>query len=164
MVTCLKSCYSTLSLIQIYFQLFLKPVYEATLGICLIFRYLMACLALSGFFWYVVSSILIMRQCSLFLVHPQNFRFQNVRFQNVSFQNVWFQNVWNVRFTKRQVYKMPGLHNVRSSKRPVAKNIHIYSVLLVFGNPQVLLQTYLQAKWWLCFILFFKGWFCHISP
>ena len=52
----------------------------------------------------------------------------------------------NVRFTKRQVYKMSGLQNVRSSKRPVAKNIHIYSVLVVGGNPQVLLQPCLQAK------------------
>jgi hypothetical protein len=40
--------------------------------------------------------------------HPQNVRFQNVRFHNV-------------RFTKRQLYKMSGLQNVRSSKRPVAK-------------------------------------------
>ncbi len=43
------------------------------------------------------------------MVHPQKVRFQNVRFQNVR-----FQNVWNVRFTKRQVYKMSGLKNVRS--------------------------------------------------
>ncbi len=42
----------------------------------------------------------------------------------------------NVRFTKRQVYKTPGLQ----------KNIHIYSVLVVGGNPQVLLQLCLQAK------------------
>jgi hypothetical protein len=52
----------------------------------------------------------------------------------------------NVRFTKRQVYKMSGLQNVRSSKRPVAKNIHLYSVLVVGGNPQVLLQPCLKAK------------------
>ena len=52
---------------------------------------------------------------AVFVVHPQNVRFQNVRFQNVR-----FQNVRNVRFTKRQVYKMSGLQNVRSSKRPVA--------------------------------------------
>ncbi len=51
-----------------------------------------------------------------FKVQPQNVRFQNVRFQNVR-----FQYVRNVRFTKRQVYKMLGLQNVRSSKRPVAK-------------------------------------------
>ncbi len=37
--------------------------------------------------------------------------------QNVRFQNVWFQNVRNVRFTKRQVYKMSGLQNVRFTKR-----------------------------------------------
>ncbi len=62
------------------------------------------------------------------LVHPQNVRFQYVRFQIV-------------RFTKRQVYKMSGLQNVRSSKRLVEKkNIHIYSVLVFGGNPQVLLQ------------------------
>jgi hypothetical protein len=50
------------------------------------------------------------------------------------------QVLQNVRFTKRQVYKMSGLQNVKSSKRPVAKNILIYSVLVVGGNPQVLLQ------------------------
>jgi hypothetical protein len=47
---------------------------------------------------------------------------------------------------KRQVCKTLGLQNVRSSKRPVAKNIHIYSVLVVGGNPKVLLQPCLQAK------------------
>ena len=40
---------------------------------------------------------------------------------------------------------MSGLQNVRYSKRPVAKNIHIYSVLVVGGNLQVLLQPCLQA-------------------
>jgi hypothetical protein len=58
---------------------------------------------------------------------------------------------------KRQVYKTSGLQNVRSSKRLVAKNIHIYSVLVVGGNPQVLLQPCLQAKGWPCFILYFRG-------
>jgi hypothetical protein len=47
----------------------------------------------------------------------------------------------NVRFTKRQVYKTSGLQNVR-----LQKNIHIYSVLVVGGNLQVLLQPCLQAK------------------
>jgi hypothetical protein len=41
---------------------------------------------------------------------------------------------------KRHVYKTSGLQNVRSSKRLVAKNIHFYSVLVVGGNTQVLLQ------------------------
>ncbi len=55
---------------------------------------------------------------------------------------------------------MSGLQNVRSSKRPVAKkNIHIDSVLVVGGNPQVLLQTCLQEKGWPCFILYFRGFF-----
>jgi hypothetical protein len=41
----------------------------------------------------------------------------------------------NVRFTKRQVYKMSGLQNVRSSKRLVAKkHPYIYSVLVVGGR------------------------------
>jgi hypothetical protein len=65
----------------------------------------------------------------------------------------------NVRFTKRQVYKTSGLQNVR-----LQKSIHIYSVLVVGGNPQVLLQPCLQAKWWQCFILYFRGVSCHISP
>ncbi len=47
----------------------------------------------------------------------------------------------NVKFTKCQVYKTSGLQNVW-----LQKNIHIYSVLLVGGNPQVLLQPCLQAK------------------
>ncbi len=53
-------------------------------------------------------------------------------------QNVRLQNV---RFTKCQVYKMSGLQNVR-----LQKNIHKYSVLVVGGNPQVMLQPCLQAK------------------
>jgi hypothetical protein len=53
----------------------------------------------------------------------------------------------NVSFTKRQVYKMSGLQNVRSSTRPVVrKNIHTYSVLVFGGNPQFLLQPCFQAK------------------
>jgi hypothetical protein len=48
---------------------------------------------------------------------------------------------------KCQVYKTSGLQNVKSSKRPVAKkNIHIDSVLVVGGNPQVLLQSCLKAN------------------
>ncbi len=102
---------------------------------------------------------------AVFFVHPQNVRFQNVRFQNVR-----FQNVWNVRVTKRQLYKTSGLQNVRFTKRQVfktsgcKKNNHVYSVLVVGGNLQVLLQPCWQAKWWLCFILYFRGLFCHISP
>jgi hypothetical protein len=47
----------------------------------------------------------------------------------------------NVRFTKRQAVKTSGLQNVR-----LQKNIHIYSVLVVGENPQVLLHPCLQAK------------------
>jgi hypothetical protein len=42
---------------------------------------------------------------------------------------------------KRQVYKTSGLQNAR-----LQKNIHLYSVLVVGGNPQVPLQPCLQAK------------------
>ncbi len=47
----------------------------------------------------------------------------------------------NVRFTKCQVYQTSGLQNVWFQK-----NIHKYSVLVVGGNPQVMLQPCLQAK------------------
>jgi hypothetical protein len=68
----------------------------------------------------------------------------------------------NVRFTKRQVYKTSGLQNVRSLKRQVfktsglqnvrlQKNIHKYSVLMVGGNPQVLLKPCLQAVFYSLF-------------
>jgi hypothetical protein len=46
-----------------------------------------------------------------------------------------------VRFTKCQVYKTSGLENVR-----LQKIIQTYSVLVVGGNPQALLQPCLQAK------------------
>jgi hypothetical protein len=47
----------------------------------------------------------------------------------------------NVRFTKCQVYKTSVLQNVR-----LQKNIHKYSVLVVGGYTQVMLQPCLQAK------------------
>jgi hypothetical protein len=47
----------------------------------------------------------------------------------------------NVGFTKCQVYKTSVLQNVW-----LQKNIHTNSVLVVGGNPQVLLQPCLQAK------------------
>jgi hypothetical protein len=102
-------------------------------------------------------------------VHPQNIRFQNVRFQNISKrlkrQVYKTSGLQNVRFTKRQVYKTSGLQNVRFTKRQVfktsgCKKASIYTLILVIGgNPQVLLQPCLQAKWWLCFILYFRGFF-----
>ncbi len=66
---------------------------------------------------------------------------------------------------KRQVYKTSGLQNVRFTKSQVfktygcKKNNHKYSVLVVGGNPQVMLQPCLLAKWWLCFIFYFWGFF-----
>jgi hypothetical protein len=48
------------------------------------------------------------------------------------------QNVW---FTKCQVYKTSGLQNVW-----LQNNIHKYSVLVVGGNPKLMLQPCLQAK------------------
>jgi hypothetical protein len=74
-------------------------------------------------------------------------------FKTSGFKTSETSGLQNVRFTKRQVYKMSGLQNVRSSKRLVEKKILINSVLVVGGNPQVLLQPCLQAKGWLCFIL-----------
>jgi hypothetical protein len=71
--------------------------------------------------------------------------FKTSGFKTSGFKTSETSGLQNVRFTKRQVYKMSGLQNVRSSKRPVANN-HIYSALVVVGNPQVLLQPCLQAK------------------
>ncbi len=47
----------------------------------------------------------------------------------------------NVSFIKCQVDKTLGLQNVR-----LQKNIYKYSVLVVGGNPQVMLQPCLQAR------------------
>jgi hypothetical protein len=55
--------------------------------------------------------------------------------------------IQNVRFTKRQIYKMSGLQNVRSSKRLVAKKtIHIYSVLVVGGKSAGSVAAMLAGK------------------
>jgi hypothetical protein len=67
-------------------------------------------------------------------------------FKTSGFKTSETSGLQNVRFAKRQVYKMTGLQNVRSSKRPVANKTSIYTVLVVGGNPQVLLQPCLQAK------------------
>ena len=85
--------------------------------------------------------------------------FKTSGFKTFGFKTSETSGLQNVRFAKRQVYKTSGLQNVRSSKRLVAKKLHIYSVLVVGGNLQVVLQPCLQAKWWLCFILYFTGFF-----
>jgi hypothetical protein len=67
--------------------------------------------------------------------------FKTSDFKTSGFKTSETSGLQNVSFTKRHVVKTSGRQNVRSSKRPVAKqNIHIYSVLVVGGNPQVLLQ------------------------
>jgi hypothetical protein len=47
--------------------------------------------------------------------------FKTSGFKTSGFKTSGTSGLQNVRFTKRQVYKMTGLQNVRSSKRPVAK-------------------------------------------
>jgi hypothetical protein len=55
-------------------------------------------------------------------------------------------------------YKTSGLQNVG-----LQKNIHKYSVLVVGGNQQVMLQPCLQAKDGCVLFSIFEV-FCHISP
>jgi hypothetical protein len=47
--------------------------------------------------------------------------FKTSGFKMSGFKTSETSGLQNVRFTKRQVYKMSGLQNARSSKRPVAK-------------------------------------------
>ncbi len=47
--------------------------------------------------------------------------FKTSGFKTSGFKTSETSGLLNVSFTKRQVYKMSGLQNVRSSKRPVAK-------------------------------------------
>ncbi len=56
-------------------------------------------------------------------------------FKTSGFETSETSGLQNVRFTKCQVYKTSGLQNVR-----LQKNIQKYSVLVVGGNPQVMLQ------------------------
>jgi hypothetical protein len=56
---------------------------------------------------------------------------------------------------------MSGLQNVRSSKCPVAKkNIHIYSVLVVGGNPKGSVAAMFAG----CVLFSVLEIYCHISP
>jgi hypothetical protein len=51
--------------------------------------------------------------------------FKTSGFKTSGFKTSETSGLQNVRFTKRQVYKMSGLQNVRSSKRPVEKKTFI---------------------------------------
>ncbi len=90
------------------------------------------------------------------MVHPRTSGFQTSGFKTSE-----ASGLQNVRFTKSQVYKMSGLQNVRSSKPPGAKkNIHIYSLLVDGGNPQVLYAAMFAGK----VMAVFYSLFFHISP
>jgi hypothetical protein len=78
----------------------------------------------------VAESEGISRIRNVYQVHPQNVRFQNVSFKTSGFKTSETSGLQNVSFTKRQVHKTSGCK----------KNINIYSVLVLGGNPQVLLQ------------------------
>jgi hypothetical protein len=67
-------------------------------------------------------------------------------FKTSGFKTSETSGLQNVRFTKSQVYKMSGLQTSGLQNIRLQKNIHKYSVLVVGGNPQVLLQPCLQAK------------------
>ncbi len=98
----------------------------------------------------------------------------NVRFQNVSETS----GLQNFRFTKRQVYnqvyKMSCLQNVRlQNVRFQDVNTSKYYKMSAFKEIctltyHVLLQPCLQAvadteaKWWPCFILNFRSFFCYL--
>jgi hypothetical protein len=56
--------------------------------------------------------------------------FKTSSFKTSGFKTSETSGLQNVRFTKRQVYKMSGLHNVRSSKRQVYKKTSIYILYL----------------------------------
>jgi hypothetical protein len=77
--------------------------------------------------------------------------FKTSSIKTSGFKTSEMSGLQNVSFTKCQVYKMSGRQNVWSSKPLVKKNIHIFSVLVVGGNPQVLLQPCLQAVFYSLF-------------
>ncbi len=56
--------------------------------------------------------------------------FKTSGFKTSGFKTSETSGLQNVRFTKRQVYKMSDLQNVRSSKRPVAKKTSTYILYL----------------------------------
>jgi hypothetical protein len=67
--------------------------------------------------------------------------FKTSGFKTSGFKTSETSGLQNVRFTNCQVYKTSGLQDVW-----LQKNVHKYSVLVVGGNPQVMLQPCLQVK------------------
>ncbi len=59
-------------------------------------------------------------KCILRYTHKTS-GFKTSGFKTSGFKTSETLGLQNIRFTKRQVYKMSGLQNVRFSKRPVAK-------------------------------------------
>ncbi len=52
----------------------------------------------------------------------------------------------NVMFTKRQVYKMSGLQNIRSPNVRLQKNIHIYSIYLWLLEIRMYWSFYIYGR------------------
>ncbi len=73
--------------------------------------------------------------------------FKTSGFTTSGFKTSETSGLQNVRFTKRQVYKMPGLQNVRSSKRPVAKkHPYIFCTCGWWQFLYFLLNKYIKFK------------------
>jgi hypothetical protein len=109
-----------------------------------------------GIFFYTILVTLLIFTHDISLFWLSDLESSN-RKATISFQLHFISTVYflvhpqNIRFTKRQVYKTSGLQNVMFTKRQVfktsgCKKHHKYSVLVVGGNPLVMLQPFLQAK------------------
>jgi hypothetical protein len=68
----------------------------------------------------VLTAVLQLTAANLRYTHKTSV-FKTSGFKTSGFKMSETSGLQNVRFTKRQVYKMSGLQNVRSSNRPVAK-------------------------------------------
>ncbi len=110
------------------------------------------------------SSQLLPRQVHKRYTHKTS-GFKTSGFKTSGFKTSETSGLQNVRFTKRQVYKMSGLQNVRSSKRPLQKNIHINILYLWLVEIRRFCCSHVCRQSDGC-VLFsiLEGFFCHISP
>jgi hypothetical protein len=85
--------------------------------------------------------------------------FKTSGFKTSGFKTSETPGLQNVRFTKRQVYKMSGLQNIRSSKRSVAKKHPFIFCTCGWWKSAGSVAAMLAGKVMAVFYFLFDRWF-----
>jgi hypothetical protein len=94
----------------------------------------------------------------------EQYTYKTSGFKTSGFNTSETSGLQNVRFTKRQVYKMSGLQNVRSSKRPDEKKTFICILYLWLVEIRRFCCSHVCRQSDGCVLFSMLEFFCHISP